>query len=613
MQVISALTQEQMEAVKAPPNGVNLVLAIPGSGKTTVFCHRIAFLVNEVGVNPGSIMALTFAKKAALEISTRLKELLPNSSSVTVGTFHSICYRILKNEMNFQVVDDDEKIRIIKKIVSSKALKPEKDVGEIIRTISLAKNNMIDCNKFKEECQSPDEVKLAAVYELYQAALKDLGKIDMEDMLLMALQLLMEKPTLLEDYQRRFHYVLCDESQDNNKVQAELLYIISKPNDNILLCGDDDQSLFGWRASNAEYILNIKDIYPDARTYLLGSNFRSTGAIIKAADNLIRHNSIRYPKELKTTNEYGSEVEVLRATDEADEARIVADLITSLVKQGEVSFDDIAILYRMNSMSLPFEDLFPARGIPYELVGGNNFFSRREISSIINYLKIIKDPSDDEALLSILDLPVRYLGGRIKDEIRQFGAEHAISCHEAMNTMRFPRMYQAKNVRELLLNLDYIRSMPGQLNVGDLIAEIRAIFGLNGYFKSDEIAVEDNSRIQNIEELQKKASEFDCLDKFLQYVQIRQVKQTDNRGVKLWSAHSSKGTELSVVIIIGCNEGIIPHQKCIGTSIEEERRLFYVAMTRAKHRLYLSYRLHQDNKTIAPSRFLKEALPESSF
>lgn len=611
MNIKSILTEEQLAAVQAPP-GVNLVLAIPGSGKTAVFAHRIAYLV-ESGVKPENILGLTFARKAALEIAARLKELIPASAStVTIGTFHSLCYRILRNEMSFRIIDDDEKIRIIKNIVSSKTLKPSLEIGEIIRTISLAKNNMTDIERFKDEGGHEDK-KLVAIIELYQKGLEDIGAIDLDDLLLKAYRLLKDKPELMDTYQRKFHHVLCDESQDNNKVQLELLYLLSKPQDNLFLCADDDQAIHHFRGAEARHILELDQTYPSVGRYVLGNNFRSTAAILKVADNLIKNNSVRYAKELRTTNESGEEVQIIRASDEIEEARVIADEVECLEKEGQVAFEDVAILYRMNSMSLPFEDIFHVRGIPYELVSGNGFYSRREISSIINYLRVIKDPRDDEAILSILDVPLRYLGRRVRGEIQQFGADHDICCYEAMQTMRFSRMYQAKNIRELLLNLDYLREMPG-LNAGDLISEVRASFKLDEYFQGEEIAIEDNSRIQNIEELQKKASEFKSLDDFLDYARKRKEQPSQTKGVKLLSMHASKGLEFSVVFIIGMNEGVLPHQRSINEKmVSEERRLCYVSMTRARHRLAMSYRVHQDKKSLQPSRFLKEAFPDRSF
>ncbi len=493
MNLLSALTQEQLAAVQAP-SGVNLVLAIPGSGKTAVFCHRIVYLVSEAGVKPDNILALTFARKAVHEISIRLKELLPGESSkIPVLTFHSLGYRILKNDMDFSLVDDDAKIRIIKKIVSAKALKPDMDIGEIIRTISLAKNNLLSVERFKETCRSEDDRKLAVVWELYERGLEYAGKIDLDDLLLKSHRLLLDKPEILSSYQGRFHHVLCDESQDNCKVQAELLGLLARPQDNLFLCADDDQAIHTFRGATAEHILNLDAIYPAVNRYILGNNFRSTGAIIKAADNLIRHNIIRYHKELGTGNEFGNEVRVIRVSDEKEEARIIADEIACMVKEGTVLYDDIAILYRMNNMSLPFEDLFPAKGIPYELVGGNEFYNRREISSIVNYLRIIHDPNDDQALLGILDVPLRYLGGT-RAAIQAFSIEHGVSCYDSLRNMRFSRMYQGRNVKELLANLEYIRKTPEFLSAGDLISEIRAVFNLDEYFKSDEISMEDNSR-----------------------------------------------------------------------------------------------------------------------
>ena len=586
MNLLSALTQEQLAAVQAPP-GVNLVLAIPGSGKTAVFVHRIAHLVKEAGVKPENILGLTFARKAAHEIAVRLNELIPTQANrVSVHTFHALGYRIIKEAMDFNLADDDSKIRIIKKIVSAKALKPDMDIGEIIRSISLAKNNLIDVERFREECKSDDERKLAVVWELYEAGLKDEGKIDLDDLILKTHKLLIDRPDILSNYQGRFHHVLCDESQDNCKVQAEILSLLAKPQDNLFLCGDDDQAIHNFRGASAEYILNLGDAYPAVNRFLLGNNFRSTGSIIRAADNLIRNNTVRYFKELNTDNEYGSEIQIIRAANDEEEARIIAEEIACLVKGGEAAYCDIAILYRMNSMSLPFEDLFPVKGIPYELVGGNEFYSRREICSIINYLRVIFDPNDDEAMLNILDIPVRYLGGRARADIQAFSIEHGTSCYEAMKNMRFSRMYQGRNVKELLRELDYIREMPQALSAGDLISEVRALFKLDDYFRSDEISAEDNSRIQNIEVLQKRASEFNKLEDFLKHVRGRQNTHAGNEGVKFLSIHGSKGLEFPVVFLVGVNEGILPHQKSVAEkSIEEERRLCYMAMTRAKERI----------------------------
>lgn len=608
MNLLSALTEEQLQAVNAPP-GVNLVLAIPGSGKTAVFVHRIAHLI-ETGTKPENILALTFARKAAREIASRLAELVPaHASRVTVGTFHSVCYRILKGEYDFTVIDDDEKIRIMKRICTP-VLKPDIDIGEIIRTISLAKNNLVDAVAYREHAKDQDEMKLADVYELYEQALQDDGKIDMDDLLLRSFQLLSYRPDILGVYQKRFVHLLCDEAQDNNKVQAGLLSLLASTNENLFLCGDDDQSIHNFRGASAEYILKLEDVYPAVNKYLLTTNFRSTGAILEAAGNLIQHNTVRYSKELKTENEYGSEVQIIKAADEQDEARIIADEIETLIRSGDCAYSDIAILYRMNSQSLPFEDIMPVRGIPYEIVGGNEFYSRREISTLVYYLRLVHDLEDDEAMLAILDIPTRYLGGSVKTEIKDFAQANEVSCHQSMRAMRFARMYQGRNVKELLASLAYIRSMPPSLTVGDIILEIRAVFTLDSYFKADEIATEDNSRIQNMDEFMKKASEFNKLESFLEYVKTRQDRHSANGGVKLQTVHASKGLEYSVVFLIALNEGILPHQKSITQNlIEEERRLAYVAMTRAKHRLYMSHRLNQDNKVLEPSRFLNEALP----
>lgn len=619
------LNEEQRKAVESPP-GVTRILASPGSGKTAVLVHRVKYLLDVLNVNPAHILLLTFTRKAALEMSERLKLLVGEGrhSKLTVSTFHSVGYRILSQYLwdgtGFKLISDVERIQIIKRIISGAGLKMSSGtgIGEVLRTISLAKANLLTPPEYMEQNRYDEDAgAIAQIYELYDKAKEEQHTLDYDDLLFRTESLLSNDQSVLE-YQQRYRHILCDEAQDNNRAQAGLLSMIANPHNSLMVVADDDQSIHKFRGASSDYVLNLEKAH-DAKTIILKRNYRNTRSILTAASNLIRRNIGRIPKELHSENPEGEPVTVKMCADAADEARWVSQEARSLVKSENIQWKEIAVLYRTNNQSMPIEDRFTLEKIPYEVIGSSGFYARKDIQVLINYLKVIHAPDEnDEPLLSILNVPNRYLGTKVKREIEAYAAKNEVSCFRALGQMPFERMYQSLSVRRLLSAFQRLRTIPAGATVGDVIYEVIDTFKLEDHFRDTCIETEDC--MAGIEQLIRKASEFVELKNFLSQVAIRSGRNTgDPEGVKLLSIHASKGLEFPVVFIIGCNENILPHKRSIeasklyGTAIEEERRLCYVGMTRAEHRLYMSYVTSNGNQKMEPSRFLNEAFPDRTF
>lgn len=637
MNLVHGLNPQQKEAV-LHTDGPLLVLAGAGSGKTRVLTHRIAYLIEEKGVPPYSILAITFTNKAAGEMKERLESLIgPKALDTWTGTFHSCCVRILRREIekigfnrNFVIYDTSDQETLMKDCLSQlqyndKLFPPKMVLSEIGR----AKDELIDPEKYAIIAGSDFRLsKIAKLYDLYQKKLKANNALDFDDIIMYTLRIFSEYPEVLEYYQNKFRYILVDEYQDTNTAQYMLVSMLAQKHRNICVVGDDDQSIYGWRGANIRNILEFEKDFMGCRVVKLEQNYRSTANILNAANNVIRNNRGRKQKTLWTNNGEGDKVHVFEATDEREEAFYVADMIKSEVRIGKRSYRDFAVLYRINAQSRVFEDAFMKSGVPYKIIGGHKFYDRKEIKDIIAYLRVIQNPHDDISLKRIINVPKRGIGKATIDKAEQLAVKHGVSLYSVIvqpeNYAELSRA--AVKLQAFTETLSRFRTM---LSYMDLVEWIRTVTEESGIIQELELegTEEARSRIENIREFQSVAVEYvnnseeetPSLEDFLAHISliadVDDLKEEDDRVV-LMTMHSAKGLEFPVVFLTGMEEGLFPTTRAFGyeDEMEEERRLCYVGITRAKENLYLTYaktRMLFGNTTYTrPSRFIDEIPPE---
>jgi DNA helicase-2/ATP-dependent DNA helicase PcrA len=627
---LSTLNERQLQAVQHP-GGALLVFAGAGSGKTRVITYRIARLVSE-GIYPTSILAVTFTNKTAREMRDRIEGLIGEmAKGLWMGTFHSICGRMLREngrhigiERNFVIYDDDDQLSVIKNIlkqlrIDDKSLVPRRVLNEISR----AKERLIEPEKFAEEVGGV----ISKIYTHYQARLRQANALDFDDMLLYTVRMLRERPDVLEHYAGKFRHVLVDEFQDVNHAQYTLVQMLSSVHGNITVVGDDDQSIYAWRGADVQLIHKFAREYPNATTIKLEQNYRSTKRILAAANAVIRHNVDRASKELYTENPEGAHVRLIERGDYQDEALFVADAISSAVRAGKRKYADFAVLYRTNAQSRAFEEGFMMMRIPHALIGGIRFYERKEIKDLIAYMRLAANPDDDVSLRRVINEPARGIGPGTLQKAQDFAEGQPL--WNAFSDTRFIFSLPKKAAASVSEFVDTIKNA-AELAQKEMRAEPVLIRLMNdsGYLDMlrAERSEEANSRLDNLQELVNVAIQHDVtsdepgLLSFLQEIalfsdqdQLDEESQAEGK-VTLMTAHTAKGLEFPAVFIVGLEEGVFPHSRSLtsDSEIAEERRLCYVAMTRAREELTLTYAARRttygQSNFNPPSRFLS-ALP----
>jgi len=638
MDILATLNPAQREAVEAIKGPV-LILAGPGSGKTKVITHRVAYLVKLCGVSPHHIMAVTFTNKAAREMRERLEQLLGQEvEALTLGTFHAICARILRREgkaigldSSFVIYDEDDQLSLMKQAMEELNLDPKQYAPRALHSaISAAKSRLISPGGYAQRVSSYFEEIVHRVYQRYQQLLSQGRAVDFDDLLMKTVQLFQDQPQVLKIYQSKYVHILVDEFQDTNIVQYMLMKHLAGKYRNLCVVGDPDQSIYSWRFADLRNILSFEKDYPEAKVVFLEQNYRSTKTILEVASDVISANVQRKPKELWTENEDGTPVTIIESYNAEEEAQSVVNEIEKLTVQEQLPLKDCAVMYRVNAQSRALEETFLRYGVPYKLIGGTRFYQRREVKDIIAYLKLIHNPQDNVSLTRIINVPARGIGPRTLSQLQSWAKAHDTSLFEALKQVSHPdsvgtkqalspRIVQALAGFNALIS--ELTAQSHELSLSDLVNEILKHTRYREYILDKEGGEE---KWENIMELRSVAGEYDELDPeealttFLEKVSlVSDIDELDEKAdaVTLITLHQAKGLEFPAVFIVGLEEGILPHRRSFDDpeEMEEERRLCYVGITRAKKRLYLlrSYRrsLFGGSTANPPSRFLQDISP----
>ena len=631
--ILKGLNDKQYEAV-INTEGPCLVIAGAGSGKTKVLTHKIAYLIGEKGAKPWDILAITFTNKAANEMKERIANLVgDNAKDIWMGTFHSICVRILRRfidrigfDSSFIIFDTSDQRTLVKNCMKDLAIDDKLfNDRSVLSEISNAKNEMLEPEQYTARSNGDfRKEKIATVYELYQKRLKENNAIDFDDIINYTIKILMENPDVLEYYANKFKYVLVDEYQDTNKAQFTLVTLLASKNGNITVVGDNDQGIYSFRGADISNILNFERDFPGTKIIKLEQNYRCTGNILKAANSVIKNNEVKYKKELWTENEEGNLPNVYQAENEYDEATYIVTQIEHLKREEYYKYSDFSILYRMNTQSRAIEDILRRENVPYKIVGGLKFYERKEIKDIIAYLRLIQNSADNLSLKRIINEPKRGIGKTSLDKVEALAEQNETSMYEVIkhaDQYGLNRVYL--NSREFINVIEELKDKKDKLVISELI---KTTLKKTGYTKAleEENTIEAENRIENLEEFLTVAIEFEeeyaenSLSQFLEGItlssDIDNVEENED-SVTLMTLHSAKGLEFPVVFLVGMEEGIFPGYKSISEpkELEEERRLCYVGITRAKEHLYLTcskQRTIFGSTSYNPvSRFLKE-IPE---
>ena len=631
-EIIQGLNNRQKEAVLAT-EGPCLVIAGAGSGKTKVLTHKIAYLIAN-GVKPWNILAITFTNKAANEMKERIEKLIgDDAKDVWMGTFHSICVRILRRyidrigyKSDFVIFDTSDQRTLVKECL--KALKVDDKMftdRAVLSEISNGKNEMLEPKAYSVKYAGDfRKEKIAEIYELYQSKLRENNAIDFDDIINFTIKILTENPGVLEYYTEKFKYVLVDEYQDTNKAQFTLVSLFASRYGNITAVGDNDQGIYSFRGADITNILNFERDFPGTKIIKLEQNYRCTGNILKAANAVIKHNENKYDKKLWTENEEGHIPCMYCGEDEYDEARYIVEQINHLKTEEYYKYSDFTVLYRMNAQSRAIEDILMREQVPYKVIGGLKFYERKEIKDIIAYLRLIHNTADNLSLRRIINEPKRGIGKTSLDKIQEISDKTGVSMYEIIKNAQeyeLNRVYLSS--RDFINQIEELRNKKEELKISDLIKET---LKSTGYTKALELenSVEAETRIENLEEFLTVAIEFEeqsadnTLAEFLENITLSSdIDNLEDQedSVTLMTLHSAKGLEFPVVFLVGMEEGIFPGYKSIGEpkELEEERRLFYVGITRAKQYLYLTCAKHRtifgSTSYNQVSRFVKE-IPE---
>ena len=634
MSIYDTLNREQKEAV-LHTEGPLLILAGAGSGKTRVLTHRIAYLIEEMGVNPWNILAITFTNKAAGEMRERVDKLVGfGAESIWVSTFHSTCVRILRRyidrlgyDTNFTIYDTDDQKTLMKEVckllqIDTKMYKER----NLLAAISSAKNECITPQEFELNAGGDfHQKKIASVYWEYEKQMRANNALDFDDLLLKTVQLLETQADILEYYQERFRYIMVDEYQDTNTVQFKLISILARKYRNLCVVGDDDQSIYKFRGANIRNILDFEKVFPDAYVIKLEQNYRSTETILNAANAVISNNRGRKAKRLWTENGEGDKIRFAQLEDAYEEANFVARDIQKHVEEGMRCYGDHAVLYRTNAQSRTFEESFIARNIPYKIVGGVNFYARREIKDLLAYLKTIDNGRDDLAVRRIINVPKRGIGLTTINRVQMSASERGVGFYEALRTadMISGIGRAASKLESFMALMEHFKEQAKTMSISDLMQLVLDMTGDEEELKN-EGQIEYEQRKENIDELLSKIATYEesCEDRptlsgFLEEVALVADIDSLEEGsdyVVLMTLHSAKGLEFSEVYLTGLEDGVFPSYMTITADdpmeIEEERRLCYVGITRAQENLTLSCArrrmLHGETQYNNMSRFMRE-------
>jgi len=635
--LLKGMNPEQERAVKAT-EGPLLIMAGAGSGKTRVLTHRIAYLVVEKDVYPSKILAITFTNKAAKEMRNRIDGILGNGTgnSMWVSTFHSMCVRILRRDIDrlgysksFSILDTSEQLTVIKRILKDQNIDPKKyDPRSMLNVISSAKNECIDAETFAGQANqfNPFEKTASEVYTAYNKRLRKNQSLDFDDLIMTTLTLFKRVPEVLEFYQNKFHYIHVDEYQDTNKAQYEVVQMLAKKFNNLCVVGDSDQSIYRWRGADIQNIMSFEKDYPKAQVIMLEQNYRSSKHILKAANDVIGNNTGRFPKELRTDNGPGEQINVYKAYDEQQESQFVVKTIQELMQKDNRRFDDFAVLYRTNAQSRVMEEVLVKSNMSYTIVGGTKFYDRKEIKDLLCYLRLIANNEDDLALSRVINEPKRNIGATSFERMAKFALEQDRSIFDALQEVDFMGLpaRAANEAAKFHQMMDGFSKMQEFLSVTELVEQVLDKSGYRNMLRNEK-TIESESRMENIEEFLsvtkafEERSEDKTLVSFLtDLALISDLDKLDSdedvsKGkVVLMTMHAAKGLEFPVVFIIGVEENVFPHSRSIGDNdeMEEERRLMYVGITRAEERLYITC---AQTRTLFgrsgynnPSRFISE-------
>ena len=630
MGLLDELNEKQYEAV-VQTDGPCLVIAGAGSGKTKVLTHKIAYLIDEKDVKPWDILAITFTNKAANEMKERVTNLVGEiANDMWIGTFHSICVKILRKfidrigfETSFVIFDTSDQKTLMKQILKAQNVDDKLFSDKsVLYEISNAKNEMLEPEEYAIKHKGDyRKEQIAELYKIYQKKLKENNAIDFDDIINFTIKILTENPDILEYYSNKFKYVLVDEYQDTNKSQFTLVTLLASKFGNITVVGDNDQGIYSFRGADISNILNFEKDFPGTRIIKLEQNYRCTGNILNAANAVIKNNETKYEKVLWTKNDEGNLPKVYRGSDEYDEANYIVEQIHSLKRQEYYKYSDFAILYRMNTQSRSIEDILRREDIPYKIVGGLKFYERKEIKDLIAYLRLIQNTADNLSLTRIINEPKRGVGKTSLDKIAEISDAEGVSMFEIIkNSDKYGLGRVYANTREFVQTIEDLRTKKDNMKISDLV---KHTLNDSGYTKSLELenTVEAENRIANLEEFLTVAIEFEDesadsnLGDFLEGMALSSdldgMEETED-SVTLMTLHSAKGLEFPVVFLVGMEEGIFPGYKSIDEpkELEEERRLCYVGITRAKENLYLTCArqrtIYGSTSCNNVSRFLKE-------
>ena len=634
---LNNLNDKQLDAVKSVGQP-NLIFAGAGSGKTRVLTYKIAYLIQEQGLPPEKILAVTFTNKAAQEMKSRVQKLLDfDISSISIGTFHSISALLLRKEIHnlgisnsFIIYDQPDSVSVIKDCIKDLGLDVKQFEPKTFKNhISQLKNSLISYEQAEVLANDFLQKKVAEVYALYQNQLKKNSALDFDDLLLKPLEIFKNYPHILEKYQKKYGYILVDEYQDTNKPQFEFIHSLAIKHREICVVGDDDQSIYGWRGADISNILNFSEAFGESKIFKLEQNYRSTQNILDAAYHVISKNTTRADKRIWTDNNIGDPIQIVENFNDSMEAEKILNLINTNKSESNYSLNDFVILYRTNAQSRIIEDKLRRAGVPYHIIGGVKFYERKEIKDILAYLKVISNPSDSVSLLRVLNFPARGIGKTSVDKIISLSKDKQITIFDMLNLIDEVQIgeSQKKTIKSFISKINRFIKSISNYNIVNVVNDVIEEFKIKEHYQKQNTS-DSNERWQNIEELINGMIDYDNekedgnLTTFLEEVSLLTDidKWNDkNEQVTLMTIHSSKGLEFPIVFIAGLEEGLFPISQYLeqNEELEEERRLFYVGATRAMNKLYLSYskmrrRFGAEVTQMTVSRFINE-LPENNI
>ncbi|OHB17838.1 MAG: hypothetical protein A2913_02280 [Parcubacteria group bacterium RIFCSPLOWO2_01_FULL_40_65] len=635
-EILKDLNQNQIEAVKATEGPV-LIIAGPGSGKTATLTRRIAYMINS-GIKPENILAVTFTNKASQEMKARVEKILglkKYSNQPLIGTFHSTCAKILRNEAktlgfskNFTIYDEDDQLSLLKKVAEDLGYGQKKlNTYSILNRISRLKSQLIDPKNFENQAGSYYEKTVSQIYSAYQRELQKANAMDFDDLIMLTAKLFEENPKILEKYQNQFKYILVDEYQDTNTSQYSLTKMLSQKYRNLFAIGDTDQSIYTWRNADFRNMLNFEKDFPEAKIIRLEQNYRSTKIILNAGQGLIKNNVYRHEKELWTENTEGEKISIAQLEDEREEAKFIIEKMKQLMQKG-YKLSDFVILYRTHAQSRPIEEEFLTQGFPYKIIGALKFYERKEVKDILAYLRILANPNDFVSLQRIYNVPTRGIGKVAFLRLTEFGRKNNLNLFESMLKAKEINDLPAKSQFAIYSFGKTLEKIKQKTNDFELTKLMKYIVNEIDYKTHLDTKTEEGyMRWENVKELLTVARKYnsfktdEAINKFLEEVALIQETENieeDKNVIYMMTLHSAKGLEFPAVFLVGIEEGLLPHSKSLDNPIEleEERRLCYVGITRAKRRVFITFTrsrmIFGTTSQGVQSRFLEE-LPKETI